>query len=126
LSAPVVAGSGAEAGAGGGLDRSSSSASVELIERPGGGVVEVRGALVFATARRARQEGLRVLSAANGAEVTIDCSGVTASDSAGLTVLLDWLSGARRAGKKLTLSNLPAPIVAIAKISNVEEWLVSG
>ena len=122
MSAPVVAGAGAEAGAGGGLDRSSSSASVELIERPGG-VVEVRGALVFATARRARQEGLRLLSAANGAEVTIDCSGVTASDSAGLTVLLDWLSCARRAGKKLTLSNLPPPIVAIAKISNVEELL---
>ena len=120
MSAPVVTGAGAEAGGG----RSASSASVEITESSGGRV-QVRGALVFATARRARQEGLRVLTEADAGQgaIEIDCSGVTASDSAGLTVLLDWLSYGRRAGKKLTLSNLPAPIVAVAKISNVEDLL---
>jgi phospholipid transport system transporter-binding protein len=112
------------AGAGSRFDRSAGSASVEITERSGGGI-EVRGALVFATARRARQEGLRALSAAHAGPgaIDIDCSGVTASDSAGLAVLLDWLSYARGAGKKLTLRNLPAPILAVAKISNVAELL---
>ena len=120
MSAPVLAG----AGAGGSVDRSGSAASVEITEISGGRV-QVRGALVFATARRAREEGLRVLSAANAGQgaIDIDCSGVTASDSAGLAVLLDWLSYARKARRQLTLSNLPAPIMAVAKISNVEELL---
>jgi phospholipid transport system transporter-binding protein len=118
LSGPVAAGSPP--------GRSSSSASLELTERSPGHL-EVRGALVFATARHARQEGLRVIAAANAGQgaIDVDCSGVTASDSAGLTVLLDWLSCARKAGRTLTLSNLPAPILAVAKISNVEELLTS-
>jgi len=100
---------------------------VEITERSPGRV-EVSGALVFATARHARQEGLRVIAAANASQgaIDIDCSGVTASDSAGLTVLLDWLSCARRAGRTLTLSNLPAPILAVAKISNVEDLLTAA
>jgi phospholipid transport system transporter-binding protein len=120
LSSQVVAAAGA------GLDRSSSSASVEITERSAGHV-EVRGALVFATARHARQEGLRVISAADAGQgaIDIDCSGVTASDSAGLTVLLDWLSCARKTGRSLSLSNLPPPILAVAKISDVEELLIS-
>ena len=53
----------------------------------------------------------------------IDCSGITASDSAGLMVLLDWIANAKRAGKALKLVGLPEPILAVARISNVEELL---
>ena len=115
MSAPVVAGA---------PGRPAGAASVTITERSSG-CVEVRGELVFATARHARQEGLRVLTAANAGQgaIEIDCAGVTASDSAGLTVLLDWLSYARRAGKSLRLVNLPEPILAVAKISNLEDLL---
>ncbi|HEY4212336.1 MAG TPA: STAS domain-containing protein [Steroidobacteraceae bacterium] len=89
----------------------------------GPGHLTVRGPLTFATARRAREEGLKLL-ASSGNAVEVDCSGVTVSDSAGLMVLLDWISNAKRAGKALKLVNLPEPILAVAKISNVEELLV--
>ena len=45
----------------------------------------------------------------------VDCSGITASDSAGLTVLLDWLALAKRDGRSLRYLNLPEGLLAIAQ-----------
>jgi phospholipid transport system transporter-binding protein len=114
LSAPAAA-----------VERRPGGRSIEILERSGGRL-EVRGALTFATARRARQLGLRLLSAAGLPKVLeVDCSGVTESDSAGLAVLLDWLACARGQDKTLHLRHLPAPIIAVAQISEVTELLES-
>jgi phospholipid transport system transporter-binding protein len=113
LSAPVVAGA------------SRADRAVEVLDS-GGGRVEVKGALTFATARKARQQGLRLLEASSSGQIEIDCSGVTASDSAGLMVLLDWLTAAKNANRSLQLSNLPEPIRAVAQISDVTEILEAG
>jgi phospholipid transport system transporter-binding protein len=56
----------------------------------------------------------------------MDCSGIVASDSAGLTVLLDWLAHAKREGRSLRFTNLPAELLAIARISEVDELLQRG
>ena len=106
-------------------DRSASNAKVEIVERSGGHL-EVSGALTFATARKARQQGLHLLSASSVRELEVDCGGVTASDSAGLTVLLDWLSAAKRQNRSLQLRNLPEAIRAVAQISDVAEILETG
>src|SRR5258707_12818170 len=58
-----------------------------------------QGPLTFATARQAREQGLQCLASAAGRELEIDCGGITASDSAGLAVLLDWLRAGERAGR---------------------------
>ena len=84
------------------------------------------GPLTFATARRARELGLQAFAAAPGEGLEIDCAGITACDSAGLAVLLDWLGTARHAGRKLRYTQLPAGIAALARISEVEELLVGG
>jgi phospholipid transport system transporter-binding protein len=85
------------------------------------------GPLTFATARQARALGeLTVARAAAGAAVEIACAGITASDSAGLAVLLDWLGAARRTGRTLRYTQLPAGITALARISEVEGLLQSG
>ena len=86
----------------------------------------MRGSLTFATARKARQQGLQLLSDTTVRELEVDCGGVTASDSAGLTVLLDWLSFAKRGGRSLQLRNLPESILAVARISDVAELLEKG
>lgn len=113
MSAPVVAGA------------SRADRAVEVLDS-GGGRLEVKGALTFATARKARQQGLRLLDASSSGQIEIDCSGVTASDSAGLMVLLDWLTAAKNANRSLQLSNLPEPIRAVAQISDVTEILEAG
>ena len=97
-----------------------------VIREPAGGRLELAGALTFATARQARRDGLRLLSGSSVREMEVDCGGITASDSAGLTVLLDWLSFAKREGRSLRLLKLPEQILAVARISDVEQLLEAG
>jgi phospholipid transport system transporter-binding protein len=105
--------------------RSSSSSSFEIVADDDG-KLRVRGALTFATARRAREEGLKAITASSARALEVDCSGITASDSAGLTVLLDWLALAKKEGRSLRFLNLPQGLLAIARISEVDELLQRG
>ncbi len=93
------------------------------ISEPSSGRVVVSGELTFATARDARQLGILVLESSRAERIVIDCSGVTRADSAGLAVLLDWLAWGRRKSRVVSLENLPASLVAIAKISEVDGLL---
>jgi phospholipid transport system transporter-binding protein len=106
-------------------DRSSASGSFE-IAAAADGRSQVRGALTFATARRARDEGVQKFRECGARSCEVDCSGITASDSAGLTVLLDWLALAKRDGRSLRYASLPDSLLAIARISGVEDLLQKG
>ena len=96
------------------------------LETTAEGRVAVEGPLTFATARSARDLARPILAAGGPAPLEIDCARITASDSAGLAVLLDWLRTARRAGRQLRYSHLPEGLVALARISEVEELLTRG
>jgi phospholipid transport system transporter-binding protein len=93
------------------------------VSEPSSGRVVVDGELTFATAREARQVGLLVLESSRADRIVIDCAGVTRADSAGLAVLLDWLAWGRRKSRGIKLENLPASLLAIARISEVDELL---
>jgi phospholipid transport system transporter-binding protein len=99
------------------------SATVDIVEASSNRF-EVKGALTFATARRAREAGLRVLQGSSSREALIvDCAGVGEADSAGLAVLLDWLATAAKQGRGIQFVHLPPGILAAAKISDVESIL---
>ena len=85
----------------------------------------VTGPLTFATARGALSSGIAAFSSASGSPISVDCSGVGASDSAGLAVLLEWLAWGRRSGRELRYSGVPEAICAIARISEVESLLLA-
>lgn len=95
------------------------------ISEPSSGRVTVTGELTFATAREARQIGVLVLESSRAERIVIDCGAVTRADSAGLAVLLDWLAWGRRRSKPVTLENLPASLIAIARISEVDSLLTA-
>jgi phospholipid transport system transporter-binding protein len=99
--------------------------AVELQERSPGKFA-ARGPLTFATARRARESGLAAFGAGNSRELEVDCSEVTAWDSAGMTVLLDWLALAKHAGRSMHFASLSQQVQAIARISDVLELLEKG
>jgi phospholipid transport system transporter-binding protein len=90
------------------------------------GTLTAQGPLTFATARRAFEQGAAALADASGAKLEIDCRGITASDSAGLAVLLEWLSLSKRAGRSLRYAQLPQGLAALARISDVEDLLERG
>ena len=96
------------------------SQRVEVVEiRPDR--VQVKGALTFATARLAREASLDILKRSQSREpLTVDCSGVGESDSAGLAVLIDLLANASAQGRTVQYWNLPPGIQAAAKISDVD------
>lgn len=100
------------------------SQGVEIFQS-GQSRVMVRGELTFATARLARDIGVKVLAASGADRIVVDCGAVTRADSAGLAVLLEWLAWGRRYKRVVTLENLPASLVAIARISEVDEFLTA-
>jgi phospholipid transport system transporter-binding protein len=95
------------------------------ISEPTSGRVVVTGELTFATAREARQVGLLVLESSRAERLLVDCAAVTRADSAGLAVLLDWLAWGRRRSRPLALQNLPASLITIARISEVDGLLTA-
>ena len=95
------------------------------ISEPQPGRVVVTGELTFGSAREARQLGLGVLESSRAERIVVDCAGVTKADSAGLAVLLDWLAWGRRKSRMISLERLPPSLMAIARISEVDELLSS-
>ena len=84
--------------------------------------VAASGPLDFATAAAALRAGLGLMTGDRA--WSIDLSGVTAGDSAGLAVLVEWISAARERGTSVRYESVPAQILAIARISDLEELLL--
>lgn len=101
------------------------AAPLELTESSSGEFIAC-GPLTFSTATLAREKGLTAFAAASSKAIQVDCSGITSSDSAGMTVLLDWLSYAKHSGRSLHYGNLPEQVQAIARISDALELLEKG
>jgi phospholipid transport system transporter-binding protein len=106
-------------------DAEANPKSQVAISEPTAGRVVVTGELTFATARDARQLGVKVLEGSGAQSFVIDCKDVTRADSAGLAVLLDWLAWGRRKSRVINLENLPDSLVAIARISEVDGLLTA-
>jgi len=96
------------------------------ISEPTSGRMLVSGELTFATAREARELGVLVLEKSAADRIVVDCTAVTRADSAGLAVLLDWLAWGRRRSRSVSLINLPSTLIAIARISEVDELLAAA
>jgi len=93
------------------------------IESAGPGRLAASGELGFATATAALESGLELIGP--GQAWTVDLAGITSGDSAGLAVLVEWLSAARARGATLSYVAVPAQIVAIARISDLEGLLAA-
>ncbi len=91
------------------------------LEQLGIGRYAVKGQLVFATASdllgASREQFARDLPQ------EIDLSGITASDSAGLALLIEWSNWVSRKGGALRLTGTPPQLSALAKISDLDRVL---
>jgi phospholipid transport system transporter-binding protein len=105
--------------------RDEAGTPVELTESAPGRFT-ARGPLIFGTAASARRAGLTAFGATHSRALEVDCSGITSSDSAGMTVLLDWLSFAKHSGRSMHFASLPEQVQAIARISDALELLEKG
>jgi phospholipid transport system transporter-binding protein len=94
------------------------AASFELVSE---GRARVAGALEFDTVAALLPLGSDAIE--HGRAPTIDLSGVTASDSAGLALLIEWLSVAQAAGRSLRFENIPLQLRQLGALSDVDDLI---
>lgn len=82
--------------------------------------LEAHGELGFRTAADALRSGLALLGPGGW---VVDLAGVTSADSAGLAVLIEWLAAVNERGGTLRFESVPAQLVAIARISDLDGLL---
>lgn len=82
----------------------------------------VRGTLGFATATQALQ-ALRASLSSHASATTLDLSGITHADSAGLACLLTLLSEASASGRELRLASVPDGVQVLARVCGVGQLL---
>ena len=92
------------------------------LSRTAAGRLAASGALGFETAARALREGTALI--VGPGDQVVDLGGIAEGDSAGLAVLVEWLATARARGVGLRYENLPAQLLAIAKISDLDGLLL--
>jgi phospholipid transport system transporter-binding protein len=94
--------------------------SVDFIIGEGGRAC-VQGLLSFTTVTALLAAGTQAIEA--GQVSFVDLSRVTAGDSAGLALLIEWLSVARAAGRELRYENVPSQLMQLARLSEIEDLL---
>jgi phospholipid transport system transporter-binding protein len=89
----------------------------------GGGRFRLEGEVTLSTVTGLRSAGLRAFARAAG-DIEVDLSGVGRADSGALALLVDWLAWARAAHRALKFAALPAALLALARLSDVEDLLL--
>lgn len=78
------------------------------------------GELTFATVAAIARQGLGL---PRGARVTLDLRGISRADSAGLALLVDWMRQARHSEAQVHYANIPAQMLAVARVSGLDKIL---
>ncbi|QBQ54134.1 STAS domain-containing protein [Nitrosococcus wardiae] len=92
---------------------------IDSIQR---GHFRIVGELTFDTVPEATKKGLALFDEVAG-ELCIDLQGVFRTDSAGLALLITWMRYAQENNKSLQFFNIPAQMLAIARISSLDQIL---
>lgn len=94
------------------------------IESLGGGRFTVSGVLDATTVTALLEQSHDGFDGAQ--RIDMDLAPVTESDSSGLALLIEWLRIARDAGQKIHFENLPEQMMALARISEVDDLLTAN
>ena len=90
----------------------------------GEGRFALDGEMTFATADRILRSSEEPFE--QYTRIEVDFSGVTKSDSAGLALLLEWITWANHTVREIRFTSIPERIVAIAKTTEVDHLLNRG
>jgi len=85
------------------------------------GCYRLIGELDFDSVPALAGRGRELFSADGDVQVSLDA--VERVDSAGLVLLVDWLREARRRGRGISFTCVPPQLLALARVSGVDELL---
>jgi phospholipid transport system transporter-binding protein len=103
----------------------SQAAATGSIRDAGGGRYSLDGAVTMATVTGLRGAGLQAFARGSGA-IEVDLAGVQRADSGALALMVDWLAWSRTAGRALRYTSVPAALLALARLSGVDELLLGS
>lgn len=95
--------------------------SAVAFEPTGPGHYRVTGPLRFDTAMEALEKSRQLF--ADHTDIVLDLHGVDSADSAGLALLVEWVGWAHREKRRIHFQHLPAQVLALAHISEVDKLL---
>ena len=90
----------------------------------GGGRFALSGEMTFKTAGQLLRVSERLFS--DHSRLEMDLSGVTETDSAGLALMLEWITWANHTVREIRFTGTPEKIDAIARTTEVEHLLTRG
>ena len=90
----------------------------------GDGRFALTGDLSFETAERLLRESEDMFE--RHTRIEVDLSGVEKADSAGLALLLEWITWANHTVREIRFADMPERILAIAKTTEVDDLLDRG
>ncbi len=94
------------------------------LEDLGDGHFRLSGEMTFGTAEKILQSSEEPFE--HHTQLEVDLSAVTASDSAGLALLLEWITWANHTVREIRFIDIPKRIRAIAEVTEVENLLRRG
>ena len=94
------------------------------LEEKGGGCFLLSGKMTFDSVNQILDASLELFD--EHPRIEVDLSGVTKSDSAGLALLLEWITWANHNVREIRFLKTPEKIEAIAKTTEVADLLKRG
>lgn len=94
------------------------------LEDHGGGRFKLSGRMAFDTAGQILRQSEAPFE--EHTRIEVDLSGVEETDSAGLALLLEWITWANHTVREIRFTSMPARIDAIAKTTEVDHLLKRG
>jgi phospholipid transport system transporter-binding protein len=89
----------------------------------GNGRYRLSGDLDFDTVPVLLAQGAVMFAQQTGGPLMVDLSGVKRTTSVGVALMIDWLRRARNAQTSIEFHNVPAQMLAMAKLSGLESIL---
>ena len=90
----------------------------------GDGRFEIHGKLTFETVASALEQSKKLFAGFD--RMTVDMAEVVDADSAGLALLLEWITWANHTVREIRFEGMPEKINAIARTTEVESLLSRG
>ena len=94
------------------------------LEEKEGGKFALSGKMTFGTAGDILSESEEPFE--QHTRIEVDLSGVTHTDSAGLALLLEWITWANHTVREIRFTGVPPKLDAIAKVTEVDRLLTKG
>lgn len=97
------------------------------MEADGTGQILIRGELTFATVEQALERSSRLFASESAStdSISVNLKGVRRVDSAGLSLLLEWIRHFRSQQKTVFFDEVPYSLQRLSRIGGIESLLLS-